>query len=183
MPAPAHQHLLSLIPDVDHPTLNAMRNSLRGDKISIPVRLYHNGQQVYAAQVRMIGHTHALYRAALDATLASLATRSPAIAWDEVSFHSDKKMARADALRDEASLSAYIGIYRKIEPHLAIHDAIDNLATLAQQPAAENSRVMFEHALLRLCAAIISTSVEVAPDPAYAPSPRKGLLARWMPRR
>lgn len=173
--------LHKLIPDVDHPTLNAMRNFVHSDKIWIPVRLFKDGQQVYGADVRMIGHTHSLYRAALDAALAGIADRKPAIEWDEVSFHSDKRAAKADMLRDEASLSAYVTIYRTRSPHVALIDALENMNSVIADPAKAD-KTMFEHSLLRLCAAIISTSVEVTPDPAYAPAPRKGILQRFMPK-
>ena len=171
-----------LIPDVDHPTLNAMRNFLGADKIWIPVRLYKDGQQVYAADVRMIGHTHSLYRAALDATLAGITDRKPPIEWDQVRFHHETHYVdKADALKDEASLSAYITIYRTRSPHVALIDALENMNTVIADPAKAD-KTLFEHSLLRLCAAIISTSVEVTPDPAYAPAPRKGILQRFMPK-
>lgn len=168
--------LLPLIPSVDHPTFNAMRNALCSDKIRVPVRLYKNGQQVYAADVRMFGHSHSLYRAALDATLGSIAARAPAIEWDQVGFHSDKKVDKADVLTDEASLSTYITLYRTVNARLALLDALDNLNKVAQKPAASVSRSETEHSMLRLCGAIISASVEVIPDPAYAP--RQNLLRR-----
>lgn len=179
MPAPANQELLKLVPNVDHPTLNAMRNSLYGDKIWIPVRLYKDGQQVYGADVRMIGHTHSLYRAALDATLAGIADRNPAIEWDQVSYHSAMKLDKTTALADEVSLSSYINIYRQIDPRVAIIDAVENIDRLAAQTSDAPRKEIIEHALLRLCAAIISGSVEVTPDPAYAPAPRKGFLSRF----
>ena len=181
MRAPPLHYLQSIIPDVDHPDLNAMRNFLHAPKINIPVVLYQGEQIVYAAEVKMIGHGHALYKAALDAVREEIKTRTPAIEWDSVSFHSAKKFSQADMAQGQPTLADYVGVYRKMDFTAAHLDALAHLEKVYDEPDRAAAKLAFEGAIHRLCAAIISTSVEVTPDPAYAPV-RKGILHRFMPK-
>lgn len=183
MQNPSTAYLLTFVPDLDHPDLNAMRNFLGGKKINIPVRLYQNGEQVYAAEVHMIGHSHALYKAALDAVLDSIETRKPALQWDHVRFHSDKDVRRDDMLQARVSISDFISVYRRAGFALAQADVHRHLQDIKAEPDPAKARQMLDLNIMRLCASIISTSIEVTPDPAYAPAPRKGLLQRLLPRR
>lgn len=183
MQNPSTAYLLTLVPDLDHPELNAMRNFLGSKKIDIPVRLYHQGQQAYAAEVRMIGHSHALYKAALDAVLDSLAARKPALQWDHVRFHSENDVRKEDMLQASVSISDFISIYRRAGFAAAQADVHRHLQDISQEADHAKARRMLELNIMRLCASIISTSIEVTPDPAYAPAPRKSLLQRLLPRR
>lgn len=169
--------LRSLIPNVDHPTLNAMRNNLHNKKIDIPVCLYKDGQQVYAATVYMYGHGHSLYSAAFDATLEAAGQ----IEWDHASFHSSKQFEKTELLADKTpSLSGYITAYRKIGFAAAMDDVDKNLVRMNGLPVPA-AKELFEQNMLRLCAAIISTSVEVMPDCAYAPVVKSG-FGRFLPK-
>lgn len=169
--------LRGLLPDIDHPTINAMRNNLHNKKIDIPVKLYKDGVQVYGATAYMLGHGHSLYRAALDAATEHAA----GIEWDQAQFHSAKLFAKTDLLEaDEKSLSSYITAYRKIGFDAAMQDVSKNLS-LAKDLPADDKKEAFEQNMLRLCAAIISTSVEVKPDAAYAPVVKTG-LRKFLPK-
>ena len=181
MAQPSIEFLQSIIPDVDHPDLNAMRNFLHSAKINIPVKLYNEGREVYAAEVKMIGHGHALYKAALDATLESIATRKPAIEWDSASFLSDKKFSKDELMQISETLADYVGQYRKMDFAVAHLDVLQHLEKVYGEPDRVKAKVAFEKTIQRLCAVIISTSVDVTPDPAYAPA-HKGILQRFMPK-
>ena len=177
----SRQDLQTFVPDIDHPDLNSMRNFLAGDrKIDIPVRLYKDGKQVYGSTVYMIGHTRQLYKAALQATLDGIATRKPAIEWDEVSFHSDKKFAKDDYLAHPSPLCDYIAIYRTVDFSLAMGGVMRDMEAIIDETDRTKARFMFEDNIIRRCAAIIATSIEVKPDPAFAP--KRGLIQRFMPK-
>ena len=164
------EQLRSFVPDVDHPTLNALRNNLHNKKIDIPVRLYKDGVQVYGATALMFGHGHSLYRAALDAVIE----QATGIEWDQAQFHSSKMFDKAALLDDaETSLSTYITAYRKTGFETAMQDVMQHLDH-AKTLTAIQTKEAFEQNMLKLCAAIISTSVEVKTDAAYAPVVKTG---------
>jgi hypothetical protein len=84
----------SVIPDIDHPALNSLRNA-SDDPITVPVELYDKGAKVLSADVLMVGTTTPQYRAALWLTLREVERAGAAIEWDECSFLSGQPSACA----------------------------------------------------------------------------------------
>ena len=88
--------LLKLIPEIDHPAFNAMRNAIPG-KVSIPVTLYQDEVRTFHAEVVMFGHTWSLFAPALMLVLEELKDRKMEVAWNAVAFTSPaKKFSRSE---------------------------------------------------------------------------------------
>lgn len=172
------EFLRSLVPDADHPDLNAMRNSLSSPKISIPVHLLKDGREVYAADVFMFGHSQSLYQTALAIVLDDLGARKTGVDWDHVHFHNAQALRAKAATQSEVNpLAEYIRLYRKIDLPMAVEGITKDMRALDDQADPAKRKSMLDQNILRLCAVLIATSVELKVNPAYTPKP-KGLLQR-----
>tara|TARA_R110002124_G_scaffold64985_2_gene177323 strand:+ start:132164 stop:132733 length:570 start_codon:yes stop_codon:yes gene_type:complete len=133
----------SVIPDLDHPALNSLRNASNSSApIHVPVTLYSEGEKVLSADVSMIGTAIAQYKAALWLTLRALERADITVEWDECSFLSAQtKFARAscadfddDALvphmRADAALSFKDVFIKASESLLSVDDAADSQESL-----------------------------------------------------
>lgn len=148
-------------------------------KINIPVVLYQGDQIVYAAEVKMIGHGHALYKVALDAVREEIKHAHPPL-------NGQCQLSRSKIIADMAQgqcphwpiTSAFIArwiLRRRILTRSRILKKSMTNPTVRQQ----NWRLKV---LSTVCARRLSRpALKSHLDPAYAPL-RKGILHRFMPK-
>lgn len=173
--------ILKWIPAVDHPALNGLRNGL-GSKVSIPVTLYQGDAVVLKADVMMYGHTYNLFGPALAMLLGEMKERGVTAEWDSVVFTApNKKFPRADFEADMtgASLAAYMHRFRKTDLTEAIITCGREMAE-GQKPGQtpEAEKAFLDDNILKLCAAVLASSVEVKSDDLKRLTPKRGFFER-----
>ena len=172
--------LLKLIPEIDHPAFNAMRNAIPG-KVSIPVTLYQDEVRTFHAEVVMFGHTWSLFAPALMLVLEELKDRKMEVAWNAVAFTSPaKKFSRSEMEISEGELAGYMKQYRKMDFAAAMADAQGYLQVNETLSAAEIRKVM-DAAALKICAVILVSSVEIKSEELKNP-PRENAFLKALRR-
>lgn len=93
------QYMRGLLPDVDHPEFNALRNG-RGSKVNIPVTLYKDDEPVLSAEIRMFSSAAALYKPALWLLLKDCEDHGIDLDWDKAGFVSEFSRFPKDEITD-----------------------------------------------------------------------------------
>ncbi len=169
------------IPAVDHPALNGLRNGFPG-KVSIPVALYQDDTLKFSAEVQVYGHTYSLFVPALAMVLETLRERNIELEWNAAVFTAPhKKFPRQELEADMtgATLAAYMKQYRKMDLDEAIIDSYKSLQSSRKEGLSpEEEKRLLDDSVLKLCAAVLASGVEIKSDDLKKLTPRRGFFDR-----